>query len=42
MKEPHFKKFKVETVRTEAAARKLLADRGVPHYWDLCAAFTAE
>ena len=29
-------------VRTEAAARKLLSDRGVGHYWDLCAAFTPE
>ncbi len=42
VKERHFKKFTVETVRTEAAARKLLADKGVPHSWDLCAAFTPE
>jgi hypothetical protein len=42
VKERRFKKFTVETVKTEAAARKLLADRGVPHYWDLCAAFTPE
>ena len=42
MKDRHFQKFTVETVRTEAAARKLLADHGVPHYWDLCAAFNPE
>lgn len=33
-----FNKFVVETCRTEAAARKFLADRGVEHYWDLATA----
>lgn len=42
VKERHFEKFSVETVRTEAAARKLLGDHGVGHYWDLCAAYAPE
>ena len=42
VKEPHFFKFRSETVNTEAGARKLLADHGVEHYWDLCEAFQLE
>lgn len=35
IKTPAFDKFVVETCRTEAAARKFLADRALEHYWDL-------
>ncbi len=36
---PAFKRFDVHaSVRTEAAARKLLSDRGVGQYWDLARA----
>ena len=34
-KEGSFDKFVVEQCRTDAAAKKLLADRGVGHYWDI-------
>lgn len=42
VKEPHFKKFKSETVHSEAAAKALLEKRGVGHYWDLAAAHVEE
>lgn len=42
VKEPQFKKFRSETVHSEAAARKLLGDRGVGHYWELCAAYSTD
>lgn len=42
VKEPHFRKFRAETVHSEAAAKKLLADRGVAHYWDLCSAYATD
>lgn len=42
VKERHFQKFTSEAVRTEAAARKVLADHGVAHYYDLCVAFNPE
>jgi len=42
VKERHFRKFRSETVHSEAAARKLLEDRGVGHYWDLAAAYVTE
>lgn len=42
VKERNFKKFKSETVHSEAAARKLLENRGVGHYWDLAAAYTED
>ena len=42
VKDRNFEKFSVETLRTEAAARKMLGDHGVAHYWDLCAAFAPE
>ncbi|KAL4423323.1 hypothetical protein ABPG77_006118 [Micractinium sp. CCAP 211/92] len=42
VKEPHFKKFKSETVHSEAAAKALLEKRGVGHYWDLAAAYVEE
>jgi U4/U6 small nuclear ribonucleoprotein PRP3 len=32
-----FKKFKMETCRTAAAAQRLLADAGVGHFWDILA-----
>ncbi|CAN4105263.1 unnamed protein product [Withania somnifera] len=34
-----FKRFFVYDCRTEAAARKVFADAGVPHYWDLAVNF---
>jgi hypothetical protein len=34
-----FKDFIKEEVSTQEAARKLLEDKGVAHYWDLAAAF---
>lgn len=34
-KEPSFEKFVVEQCRTDAAAKKLLTERGVGHYWDI-------
>lgn len=39
---PQFRKFKSETVHSEAAARKFLTDHRVEHYWDLCAAYQAD
>jgi hypothetical protein len=38
----YFTSFKVEQPRTPEAARKYLADRGVAHYWDVAASFSAE
>lgn len=38
----YFKLFKVEQPRPADAARKFLADRGVVHYWDAAASFSAE
>jgi U4/U6 small nuclear ribonucleoprotein PRP3 len=42
IKEPAFgrSKFKLEQVRNEDAARQILAERGVEHYWDLAAALS--
>ncbi|XP_073006423.1 protein RDM16 isoform X1 [Typha latifolia] len=37
-----FNKFLVHQCRSEAAARKLFADAGVPHYWDLAVNFSEE
>lgn len=37
---PSFDKFCVHKCRTEAAARKVFADAGVSHYWDLAFSFT--
>ena len=37
-----FQRFSVEVCRTEAAARKLLTDKGLEHYWDLAVATGAE
>lgn len=34
-----FNRFFVHDCRTEAAARKVFADAGVPHYWDLAVNF---
>lgn len=34
---PSFRKFIVHQCRSEAAGRKIFADAGVPHYWDLAA-----
>eukprot|EP00249_Psilotum_nudum_P011339 c23111_g1_i1 orf=19-3165(+) len=39
---PSFDKFLIQQCRTEAAARKYLADAGVGHYWDLAANFTRD
>nr|GLL20805.1 U4/U6 small nuclear ribonucleoprotein Prp3 [Ipomoea trifida] len=39
---PSFHKFFVHECRTEAAARKIFADAGVPHYWDLAVNFKDE
>lgn len=39
---PSFHKFHVHECRTEAAARKIFADAGVPHYWDLAVNFKDE
>jgi U4/U6 small nuclear ribonucleoprotein PRP3 len=39
---PKFEKFTAQQCRTEAAARKYLADCDVGHYWDLAANFTEE
>eukprot|EP00898_Chlorokybus_atmophyticus_P005252 jgi/Chlat1/5728/Chrsp38S05566 len=32
---PAFKRFEIQTPRTEAAAHKFLSDKNVGHYWDL-------
>jgi len=37
----HFKSFRFENVRSEPLARKFLADKGCPHYWDMAKNFTA-
>ncbi|XP_058182403.1 protein RDM16-like isoform X2 [Rhododendron vialii] len=37
---PSFDKFCIHKCRTEAAARKVFSDVGVPHYWDLAFSFT--
>jgi len=37
----HFKTFRFENVRSEPLARKFLADKGCPHYWDMAKNFTA-
>lgn len=38
----YFRQFKVEQPRPPDALRKLLADRGVAHYWDAAAGFSAD
>lgn len=38
---PAFKKFRFETLRTEAAARKFLADMNLAHFFDAAAACVA-
>lgn len=38
----NFKKFLVHECRSDAAARKVFADAGVPHYWDLAVNFSDE
>lgn len=38
---PSFKKFRFETLRTEAAARKYLADMNLAHFFDAAAACVA-
>ncbi|KAH0458365.1 hypothetical protein IEQ34_013680 [Dendrobium chrysotoxum] len=39
---PSFNRFLVHQCRSEAAARKVFADAGVPHYWDLAVNFSDE
>lgn len=39
---PSFDKFCIHKCRTEAAARKVFSDAGVPHYWDLAFSFTED
>lgn len=39
---PAFTKFSIHECMTEAAARKIYADAGVAHYWDLAVNFTDE
>ena len=34
-KEASFEKFMVEQCRTDAAAKKLLSEKDVGHYWDI-------
>ncbi|KAI5321540.1 PREDICTED: U4/U6 small nuclear [Prunus dulcis] len=36
---PSFSRFSVHECMTEAAARKIFADAGVAHYWDLAVNF---
>ncbi|KAK9829066.1 hypothetical protein WJX72_003724 [[Myrmecia] bisecta] len=38
VREAAFQKFLVEQCRTEGAAKKFLADRGLTHYWDVAKA----
>lgn len=38
VRERAFQAFEVQVVRTEAAGRKLLEDRGLAHLWDLAVA----
>ncbi|KAK8957789.1 hypothetical protein KSP39_PZI000152 [Platanthera zijinensis] len=39
---PNFNRFLVHQCRSDAAARKVFADAGVPHYWDLAVNFSDE
>ncbi|KAJ8479130.1 hypothetical protein OPV22_022857 [Ensete ventricosum] len=39
---PSFNRFLVHQCRSEAAARKMFSDAGVPHYWDLAINFSEE
>ncbi|XP_063938727.1 protein RDM16 isoform X2 [Daucus carota subsp. sativus] len=39
---PSFNRFTVHECRSEAAARRVFSDAGVPHYWDLALNFTEE
>ncbi|XP_019710344.1 protein RDM16 isoform X2 [Elaeis guineensis] len=39
---PSFNRFLVHQCRSEAAARKVFADAGVPHYWDLAINYSEE
>lgn len=39
---PAFTKFSIHDCMTEAAARKIYADAGVVHYWDLAVNFTED
>lgn len=39
---PSFSRFFVHQCRTETAARKVFADAGVEHYWDLAANYSEE
>ncbi|KAG1347508.1 protein RDM16 [Cocos nucifera] len=39
---PSFSRFLVHQCRSEAAARKVFADAGVPHYWDLAMNYSEE
>lgn len=37
VKQPAFQRFSVEMCRTADAAKSLLTERGVGHYWDVAA-----
>ncbi|KAG1368824.1 putative protein RDM16 [Cocos nucifera] len=39
---PSFHRFLVHQCRSEAAARKVFSDAGVPHYWDLAVNYSEE
>ncbi|XP_020575952.1 protein RDM16 [Phalaenopsis equestris] len=39
---PNFNRFLLHQCRSDAAARKVFADAGVPHYWDLAVNFSDE
>ncbi|XP_026662367.2 protein RDM16-like isoform X2 [Phoenix dactylifera] len=39
---PSFHRFLVHQCRSEVAARKVFADAGVPHYWDLAVNYSEE
>lgn len=42
VKDPFFRKFRSENAASEAGARKLLTDRGVGHFWELCEAYATD
>ena len=42
LKKRYFEKWKIAEIRTENEARKLLADKGIEHFWNLILSYKEE
>jgi len=42
LKKGYFEKWKIAEIRTENEARKLLADKGIEHFWNLILSYKEE